>query len=255
MTVTLHNMKSPEIKKRIDENSVLILPTGATEQHGPHLATKVDIFIPEQIAQRAAEITGSVVAPSINYGYNEKELAFPGTASVTINTFQNYVFEVCRSYWKTGFKKILILNGHRGNRFIVCAIVNLMAEHTEAQCAGLDYYDLVKDIIKDVRESPIGGMQHACEFETSVMLYLEEKNVDMLSAVAEYSPYLGSKYTDHDISFDPIVFMTAPFHKRTKSGILGDPTIATKEKGKALFEGAVERLAEFITYFKTFSLD
>jgi len=246
----LNELKSSEVKQKIDKNTLLILPMGSTEQHGPHLPIKVDIFIPHQLALRAAEKTDSLVAPPIYYGYNEKELTFPGTASVSISAFQNYVFEVCRSFYKTGFSKLLLLNGHRGNRFILHAIINLLAEYTNIQCAGLDYYDLVKDIVSNVRESSVGGMQHACEFETSVMLYLDERSVDMSKAKAEFSPYLGSKYTDHDMTFDPIVFMTAPFEKRTKSGVLGDPTLATKEKGKAIFEGAVERLIEFITYFK-----
>ena len=251
----LQEMKLPEVRREIESDSVLIVPTGSTEQHGPHLPTKVDIFITYQIAIRAAERTGSIVAPPISYGYNEKELSFPGTASVTIQTFQNYVFEVCRSFWKTGFQKIIILNGHRGNRFIVHAVLNLMAEQTTARCAGLDYYDLVKDVAEQVRETGVGGMQHACEFETSAMLYLEPSSVEMSAARAEFSPYLGSKYTDHDMTFDPIVFMTAPFHKRTKSGVLGDPTVATREKGKALIETAIDRLAEFINMFRKFSLD
>ena len=251
----LHEMKSTEVREYIKKNTVLILPTGSTEQHGPHLPTKVDIFIPYTIALKAAEKTGSIVAPPIYYGYNEKELAFPGTASVSIVSFQNYVMEVCRSFWKTGFKKIIILNGHRGNRFIIHAIINLLAEQTDVKCAGLDYYDLVKDIAEKVRESSIGGMQHACEFETSVMLYIDENNVDMKKAKAEFSPFLGNKYTDHDMTFDPIVFMTAPFEKRTKSGVLGDPTLANKEKGKALFEGATERLIEFIHYFQKFTIE
>jgi creatinine amidohydrolase len=249
-----HELKSTDIRRYIEKKAVIILPTGSTEQHGPHLPTKVDIFIPYQLALQAAEKTDSIVAPPIYYGYNEKELAFPGTASVSIEAFQRYVFEVCRSFWKTGFQKILILNGHRGNRFIIHAILNLLAENTDAQCAGLDYYDLVKDVAERVRESAVGGMQHACEFETSVMLHLDEASVDMRAARAEFSPYLGSKFTDHDMTFDPIVFMTAPFHKRTKSGVLGDPTLATKEKGRALFTAAVERLIEFIESFKVFSI-
>jgi creatinine amidohydrolase len=250
----LHEMKSGEVREQIKKNAVLILPTGATEQHGPHLPTKVDIFIPYRLALRAADETGSIVAPPIYYGYNEKELAFPGTASVSINSFQSYVFEVCRSFWKTGFRKLILLNGHRGNRFIVHAILNLLAENTDMQCAGLDYYDLVRDITEKVRESSIGGMQHACEFETSVMLHLDKDCVDMKAAKAEFSPFLGNRYTDHDMTFDPIVFMTAPFEKRTKSGVLGDPTLATPQKGKALFEGAVERLVEFIRHFQKFSI-
>jgi creatinine amidohydrolase len=252
----LNELKSSEVKQKIENDVVLILPMGSTEQHGPHLPIKVDIFIPHQLALRAAKETGSLVAPPIYYGYNEKELMFPGTASVSITSFQNYVFEVCRSFYKTGFRKLLLLNGHRGNRFILHSVVNLLAEHTDVQCAGLDYYDLVKDIVSEVRESSVGGMQHACEFETSVMLYLDEHSVDMSRAKAEFSPYLGSKYTDHDMTFDPIVFMTAPFEKRTKSGVLGDPTLATKDKGEAIFEGAVQRLIEFITYFRNLkSLD
>jgi len=244
-------MKSSEVGEEIMKETIVVIPIGSTEQHGPHLPVDCDMQSAYYVAVKAAEKTGSIVAPPINYGYNEKELTFPGTVSVKSESFLRYVYDVCDSLIRTGFKKIVLLNGHGWNVHLVGQLAHMINERKGNLCAAVNYWQLIIDVARKLRESEFpGGVAHACEFETSVLLFLDPDHVDMSKARKEIS-FKKTKYTWYDaLEGDGLVCMPERFEEITKSGIIGDPTLANREKGEKLVNAAIERLADFLIQFK-----
>ena len=245
----LQKMKWPEVKEQIEKAVVAVVPIGSTEQHGYHLPIDTDISVPYHIAIKATEDTGDIVAPPINYGYNEKDLSFPGTVSVKTNSFLSYVFDVCDSLSRTGFKKILLLNGHGYNTFLVHTVCNMVNEKAGSLCASTSYVQLIPDIIEEIRQSRFpGGIAHSGELETSIQLFLNPESVDMDKAVKEFG-FHETKYTWIDVKTPP-VYIRTKFANNTRSGVIGDPTLATREKGERIITALIERLAEFLRLFR-----
>lgn len=242
--------KGWEIKKAVENGAVAVLPVGSTEQHGPHLPTGVDTMISKHICVKACEMSNAVCLPAVSVGYDEMELSFPGVLSATNESLIGYVFDICVSATKNGFKKLLLVNGHGRNSFLF--VVNHMVnERTAATCATVAYSALIRDVVQQVRQSEFpGGVCHSCEVETSLALHLFPELVDMSRAVKEIPPK-HTKYIWYDSASPPPVFIHQRFNELTASGVIGDPTVATREKGKLFAEAAISRLAELISTFQT----
>lgn len=247
----LAKMKQQEVAEAIERGAIAILPVGTMEQHGYHLPIDTDVAIPAHIAAQAANQTGDVVLPPVNYGYNEKDLAFAGTVSVSAETLTRYLVEIGRSLARTGFKRILILNGHGYNATMVGTAGMVIIEQTDAYCATANWWSLCADVLDEIRESEVpGGMSHACEMETSVQLVLDREHVDMSRAVKEIDyPFKGSRFVWYDMHQSP-VSLKAPFQMLTRSGVIGDPTLATAQKGARILSAATERLVAFLEEFR-----
>jgi creatinine amidohydrolase len=247
----LAKMKQQDVTDAIGRGAIAILPVGTVEQHGYHLPVDTDVAIPAHIAAEAAGRTGDIVLPPVNYGYNEKDLAFAGTVSVSAETFTLYLVDIGRSLARTGFKRILILNGHGYNANMVGTAGMVIIEQTDAYCATASWWSLCADVLDEIRESEVpGGMSHACEMETSVQLALDPDHVDMSRAVKEIDyPFKGSRFVWYDMHQSPVSFK-APFQMLTRSGVIGDPTLATPEKGQRILAAAIERLVEFLEEFR-----
>ena len=243
--------KWTEIKEAAEEGAVAVIPIGSTEQHGPHLPVDVDINIPFQLARRVTEETGDLTLPPVSYGYNEKELDFPGTLSVKSETFIHYLYDICESLIKTVFDKILLLNGHGQNTPYVLVVSNMINEKETATCAACGIYvSLITDTIEELRESEeIGGMAHAGEFETSLELYLDPEHVEMDKAAKEIG-FEKTAYTWLDLLESPPVYLRQNWKQYTSSGVVGDPTKGTKEKGEQFFSSLVDRLSEFLNLYR-----
>mgnify|MGYP000975475067 CR=1 FL=1 len=125
----LPDMTWEEVKDRARESDVAIVVTGANEQHGIHLPLKTDIFIATEIAKRGVDLVKNdvkpIIAPPIPFGYSPEHQFFPGTIVINLNTFINLVKDVVRSLIKSGFNKIVIINGHGGNP---PALMNVVGE-------------------------------------------------------------------------------------------------------------------------------
>ena len=224
----------------------MVVPVGATEQHGPHLPVSTDAAIVEAVAIEAAELTGDIAAPVVSYGYNQKELMFPGTVSANLETLTRYLFDLCSSIRTTGFSRILILNGHGWNKPSIGAVAHMIAENGKVLCAAASYYDLISDTLGRIRESEYpGGMSHAGELETSIALHLFPDAVRMEKAQKDIS-FPKSEHFWLDISSPSAVSIPRPFRDLTRTGVIGDPTLATAEKGRSAFSAAVEAVASLL---------
>lgn len=181
-------------------------------------------------------------------------MSFPGTITVKPEHLEAFVLDITLSLAHHGFRKILLADGHGSNMPILDLAARKTIIQSDALCACFIWPSLISGLIKETRDSPFpGGMSHACELETSVYLYLNEAAVQMDQAVREID-FHKSKYYWHDLGGGPAVRMVEWWTRISKSGVIGDPTVATKEKGRIWFEATVENLIEFIREFRGFEV-
>ena len=249
-TIWLSEMSSPEAAAvAAREERVAILPLGSTEQHGPHLPLDVDTRITaamcEAAAREVADEVGVVIAPPLSVGISEHHMGFAGSLTLSPETFTAAVYEIGASLVRQGFDRLVLVNGHAGNAGAMQLVASRLRLEAGARLVVfLHEWSLAREAFRGVRESGPGGAAHACEYETSVYLHLRPEGVRMERAVAEASAaevdgglvdlFLGGPYG---------VALGADF---SRSGVLGDPTLATPEKGRVCFEAAVANLASLL---------
>ncbi|MGG3887263.1 creatininase family protein [Brevibacillus panacihumi] len=252
-------MTWPEIQQVIREERVAVVPVAMIEEHGHHLPVDTDLVLANEVCVRAAQKSPAdmVVIPPINHGYAPHQMDFPGVISISSATFISYVTDVCRSLAHQGFKRILLLNGHGSNVSLLQVVARqTILEYPEVMCASISHWDLqpLIEMAEEIRESENpGGMNHACELETSMYLAIKEDLVQMDKAVRDLDKFKNSKYFWLDLvgkgEGRPVVMM--PYWSAiSETGTLGDPTVATREKGEKLLAAAVDGLVEFIQIFK-----
>ena len=246
----------PEMKDVVARQPVCILPIGSVEDHGRHLPLDVDNFlIGEMCEDVARRIPDEVLLlPGIPYGFEDHHMSFPGTITIRSEHLEAFVLDITLSLAHHGFRKILIADGHGSNMQIVDMAARKTTIQSDALCACFIWPSLITGLLKDTRESPFpGGMAHACELETSVYLHLNEQAVQMDNAVREIE-FHKSKYYWHDLAGGPPVRMMDWWSRISRSGVIGDPTLATKEKGRLWYDATVNSLVEFIREFRAFEI-
>ncbi|MEM2876359.1 MAG: creatininase family protein [Candidatus Bathyarchaeia archaeon] len=243
----------PEMKEEIKKGKVVVLMVGSIEQHGPALPLGTDSFLGYEVCRRACEKIqdDALLLPPVYFGVSEHHVDFPGTIAISGETLVRYVTEICQSLVRHGFRKILLVSGHGGNTQTLEAVVREIALRTDALCMGLMYFSLITDELKELRESEMGGIGHACEAETSMMLHVRPELVK--KELVRRDGILKSDLLDsvpHDPNKRIVAFFIEPFSKWTKSGIIGDATTANAVKGEKWVEAASNHLAELIKQFK-----
>jgi creatinine amidohydrolase len=172
-------------------------------------------------------------------------MAFAGTLTLTATTFLASVSELCGSLVAHGFRRLIVVNGHGGNSALAREAVQQLAIGERVLAAAVDYWVLAREAAAEVRDSPPGGMAHACEFETSLMLYLRPESVRReLIRRAIPEPRVASERLD--LVSPGLVATGWQAHELSSSGVLGAPDLATAEKGKRLFEACIEGLSRVI---------
>jgi len=238
-----------EIKVIVRENRVILIPTGSIEQHGPHMPLNTDIFIATAFCMEAGKKKPSdvLVMPPISYGFNQHHMDFPGTISIEGEAFIEYILGVTKSLARHGFQKILLINGHGSNSPFLDIVARRTIIETKALCGTFMPYALIGDVIKDIAECKWNS--HADEIETSLLLYLRPDLVKMEKAKREIGFPITKFHWRSIIERAPLTMMDI-WSRISESGIAGDPTLATPEKGKQIFEKGVEKLLELIQEFK-----
>jgi creatinine amidohydrolase len=250
-----HHYSWPEMKEVVTRQPVVVLPIGSVEDHGPHLPLDVDNFLIGSICEEAARrLNGEMLLlPPIPYGFEEHHMEFPGTIDIGMEHLLHFVLDVTRSVARHGFKRILLADGHGSNMPILDLVARRTVLETEALCAAFIWPSLAREVIGKLRESETpGGMAHACELETSVYLYLDAPRVQMVKAKKEIG-LPRSRFIWMDLMSPSPVLLMDHWSRFSQSGVVGDPTLATREKGEKIFEAVVAGLMELVKEFKLYT--
>jgi creatinine amidohydrolase len=216
------------------EGAVAVLPVGATEQHGPHLATGADTFFAERVAIDAAAQTGDLVLPPLAYGCSLGHTdRWPGTISLHPRTLGAVVAEIGRWVHASGIRKLVIVNGHATNGPpCQSAVLELRHELPDFRLRFVSLFDLSPEIAARYAEDAPDF--HANEAETSLMLHLEPDYVHPDRIVDEPDRTVG------------LVFQY-PVPATTRSGVVGTPSSASAAGGEELHASLVEALVDLRT--------
>lgn len=250
----LDEMTSPDIE-RLGDDAVAMLPIAATEQHGQHLPLQTDRRITEEITARleAKRSDWLALAPTLWVGASHHHLAFPGTMSVPNGVYIDLLTSLIDSTLNAGFKRIVIFNGHGGNSIpMQDALIRTrhrLGSDAPVHLVGLTYWEVANMRMNAEAGTESPGITHACEYETSMMLHLDEGLVHMDRAVAR-QPDLPSKYYDISFHRPSRVFAAFNMDQLTRSGAMGRPEAATAEKGAKLIDIIVHDVGEFLDEFR-----
>ena len=247
----LEEMSWREVRGAKVARKVVVLPLGSFEQHGPHLPFTTDTDIVTGIA-RALERKrpGKILLlPTLWVGHSTHHLAFPGTLSAHQMPYIQLLVELCGCVAGMGARKVFLLNGHGGNDVPArAALRELKSRVPGVRFVFASYWSLATEAIKAVRESGPGGVGHACELETSLMLHLHPDRVDM-GLAKRGGPRRRDPYRLVDMQRARPVYFVEEFHEMSESGVIGDPRLATAAKGKRFFEGIVAGVLAFVEAF------
>jgi len=230
-------MKWPEFEEFVKNIDYAILPVAAIEQHGPHLPFSCDVIVADHLGERVAQETGALLMATIRYTPSFSLRFFPGTVRISDATLIDTLVEIAESMFIHGIRTIYVLIGHVGAA-AACkeAERRLLLSSSQARIVNLTLpgiYEAMDKFCTSKRWHP--RYVHAEEFETSCVLALRPDLVDMSKAVSEYpetSPLFG-----------PI---SIPWSDFCKSGVIGDATVATAEKGRALLDFMVEKSVKLV---------
>ncbi|MCX5906350.1 MAG: creatininase family protein [Deltaproteobacteria bacterium] len=206
-----------------------MIPVASTEQHGDHLPVNTDANICYTIAVAAAQSISEfpvLVLPAIWTGYSPHHMAHPGTITLQYPTFVDLLTQVAISVHRHGFQKIFFLNGHYGNGPVIAALRTKLADEQNFAVIGYNYWDLpnVAQTLKKVCPTDKGFLGHSGEVETSLQLYLQPDAVDMNAA-------------------------------SWVTGVWGDPSAGSAEKGKQMHEAIVKALAQTLRNYHSGALE
>ena len=210
-----------------------ILPLGATEQHGPHLPQNTDTVLAAALAERVARQSRGLVLPTLPLGYSWVWRDYPGSLTLAFDTFRAMVKDVARSMDRNGCQALLIITAHAANPEPLKYTIRELADELEMRILRVCYPGLAEVMADADSEMWLPMNFHAEEFETSLMLHLRPDLVRMDRAVREYPP----------ISLD-YMMSSLPMGALSESGVFGDATVASAEKGERWLRACVKRVVQ-----------
>lgn len=226
--ILLEDLTWLEAEKALTKETIVVIPLGAAaKEHGPHLLLKNDFILAEYFKNRVLKEANVVIAPTINYHFYPSFVEYPGSTHLRLGTARDLVIDICRGLARFGPTKFYVLNtGVSTVRALAPAVDSLAASGIT-----LRYTDLksIESIERGIRQQE--GGTHADEIETSMILYMDPKSVDMMRAVKDYTPSTGRGLTrdpnNKNATYSP-------------TGVWGDATLASYEKGRIVTEALIE---------------
>jgi creatinine amidohydrolase len=239
-TVFLGEMTNPELEAFLADHGTVIVPTGSTEQHGPHGPLLTDVLVPNEVARRVAPRVGAVVAPPSNYALSYPHAGFTGVVQVRVPTFMALIGDLCVSLAVAGFRRIVFLNGHYDNTYAIAyACANVRDRLPDGVITfPINYWDGLTPEEAAEYFGPSNGL-HANRGETSAVMAINPDLVDLENANAEMPPFpdVASPAAVHTA-----FFFSAPgsVHRATRSGTWGDAREASVEFGERYLDVVVD---------------
>jgi creatinine amidohydrolase len=227
--VLLEQLAWPQAEKILTPDTVVVIPLGAqSKEHGPHLPLGNDWNMAEYLKQRVLQGSDVVIAPTVNYSFYPSFVEYPGSTSLRLETARDVIVDICRGLSRFGPRRFYVLN----TGISTLRALRPAAEVLAAEGILLRFTDLTTataDVEKEVSKQE--GGTHADEIETSMMLYIAPKTVDMSKAVKDYHPGKG-----------PLSRSPTDAGVYSVSGVYGDATLATRAKGQRVVEALVNVL-------------
>jgi creatinine amidohydrolase len=241
----LPDMTWPEAKEALAQAQVALLPVGSFEQHGPHGTLELDTGRAYGFGKLLAArmYPQAVLAPPVNLGVSYHHMNFPGTITLSPETFIAVVCDVVRSLHQHGLNRFLILNGHGGNIPALGVAIVKLREELGVRVAWTSFTSLGRDVIKERVKSESKG--HACEGEISQAMVLAPHTVRHEALTP--GEFKGYPYRHLGEGFN--LGYAYRFDEITANGALGDATLASEELGQEIIEAALDVAVEFVQDF------
>lgn len=250
----LAHLTWPEIAALDKQQGVVILPVGAIEQHGPHLPTLTDTLLVTHVLELTLHsLPDDVPAwalPPVNYGKSNEHLGFPGTISLSAQTLNAVLHDIAASVKAAGFRRLAFINGHGGNMALLDAAARDIRAATGLMCFCLHpglYATAPFEISADEQRYGL----HAGEVETSLVLAIAPELAHPERAVKHFPDF---PQTGTGLSFFGTASAAWLTRDWSETGVFGDATLATPEKGDLLLAAATERLVQLITAISSFEV-
>jgi len=239
--VWLEDLSWPEAAARLAAGAVVVVPVGAiAKEHGPHLPLKTDFLLARELAGRVAAALPVVIAPVVCFGYYPAFVGYPGSQHLRAETFVALVTDLLGGFIRHGVTRLAIINtGVSTEAPLRVAVRDVYAAH-RVRVAVADIRALGRGAARLLSQR-LGG--HGDEHETSMLLAIDRDAVRMERAEPDYGHALDAPPT---VFYQPTVFdadpASGPDYSRT--GVRGDPTLATPEKGEAILAEMARELVD-----------
>lgn len=233
-SVRLGDLAWTEAERHLTPDAIIVLPLGAAaKEHGPHLKLRNDLTLAEYLTRRVAAASQLVVAPALTYHFYPAFLEYPGSTSLAFGTARDMTADVVRSLARFGSRRFYVLNtGISTLRPLEATAKLLSSEGILLRYTNLETH--VAAAVKSVQQQP--GGTHADEIETSMMLHIDPAAVDMSKAVRDFVPAAPGVFR--------LTRQQGAAGTFSRSGIWGDPTLATAAKGRVVVEALVAGIAK-----------
>ncbi len=210
-------LRRGELAALAEAGAWVLLPIGSMEQHGEHLPVDTDTVSAWHVACGAArglEHPPAVVTPPVWVGLSPHHMGFPGSLTLRLETLSSVIADICASIAAQGFEGIVLLNGHGGNQALLQALALELRHRLELLVLHVTYWDLIWDLLGELREGAGTSIGHSGELETSIQLYLQPQRVTE--------------------------------HRPLARGVTDDPALGQASKGQRLMDAATEALADYV---------
>jgi creatinine amidohydrolase len=255
----IQEMSWDEVQEDLKQTRVALIPVGSNEQHGYHMPLGSDTFCADAVARRTAAKENAVVVPAIPYGISHSHMSFPGTITLSCKTLFRVVTDVCECLYRHGVDRFILVNGHGHNSPTLQTVMDEFKRNHKA------YFFLIQWWIAGYRLTP--GLWtskpeelpdgHAAEVEAAGMLAINSALVKMGKAEKVLLGTLGeSKIKFHKSTMAalkgyPVDLTTVEdFENLSKSGVVGSPLGASKEKGEIVLDKVTDFLADLVRELK-----
>ncbi|MHB1006832.1 MAG: creatininase family protein [Chloroflexota bacterium] len=251
----LHEMKWPEVAEYLKTEDTVLIPAGTTEQHSRHLPLQVDAAEAIDLAVEVSNRTGIVITPPLYIGWSPHHMGFPGTLTLRWDTVTHMVEDIGYSLAYHGFKKFIFIQARGGHVMPFQEAQVKIVNRTGAYMVIVDVAYVARKEVGEICAGVDGAIGHACEAETSHMLYLHPELVDMSKAVRhvvvntskyEHNFAIHNPYRADSNSFATRATIEEATAEMGPAGGMGDPLLASKEKGQRIFEALVTNTLEII---------
>ncbi len=232
---------------KVRNEAIVALPVSSLEQHALHLPTGTDRMIGEGVIRETAARTKKtlIMLPPLCYGFSDHHLNFDGTVSISQSTLIAVLKDIAFSIERRGWKQLIVFNSHGGNSPALKVAINEIGAASSLEVTLIEYWDFLKPYIAEMRKSEMGGIGHAGELETSLMMALCPHLVHMQEA-GFYSSASEYKGTNPDMFAANRVYRYRDFSTISSHGNVGIPDVSSAQSGRKLLDIISGEISAFI---------